>query len=819
MRSHLILALGLSAALAVGSARADSGYLNHVVFDNSLSPGSAFDTEGFSVKPSVLENVSGRLPVATDHFVTPPNALRLQWTSQTGGDWQTAVRAPAHYGRNFTYEGDTLSFWVYSTEGLKPAEAPRFRLLDRTDIGTNTVPLLAKHGALPAGQWVKLSFQVGDFQVMYGSTEDTHFDLSKLSTLYFIQGLDDGKSHILYIDDIQVGPANPAAGQAVPAAPHDLRVNAAERHYDLQWTPAGGAEPFRYQIYRSWDGKEFAPVAIQQGGRHRYEDFTGQVGRTAYYRITAQDQAGRESPASAVASGTTRLFSDDELLTMAQEGCFRYYWEGAHPNSAMAIEITPGNPDLCAMGASGFGVMALITGTERGFVTREQGAERVLKLVRFLSKADRYHGAWPHFLDGRTGRTIAYFGIYDDGADLVETAFMMQGLLTARQYFSRDTAAEKEIRDTITQLWQEVDWAWFRREANSDFLYWHWSPDHGWYISHPLIGWNETLIIYLLAIASPSHPVPASMWHTGFASQGDKAVEYRQGWGRTTQGDHFTNGHSYYGIPLEVGVGSGGDLFFTQFSFLGFDPRGRRDRYTNYFQNNRALSLINRAYCIANPRGYAGYGADCWGLSAGINGGKPIPSDDSGTICISAALGVFPYTPAESMAVLKHLYRDLGDKTWGIYGFYDGFNASTNWYEEVWMGLNQAQIVAGIENHRSGLLWKNFMANPEIQPALNAIGFKPDPAVMVRRSALSVVTDKRQSLMNKVGAADRRRLDEYFTSLRELEQQLDLELQKPAPLAACTIPGKVDETPIGNYAELEGPADWIDRAAADAFDF
>ena len=222
--------------------------------------------------------------------------------------------------------------------------------------------------------------------------------------------------------------------------------------------------------------------------------------------------------------------------------------------------------------------------------------------------------------------------------------------------------------------------------------------------------------------------MPASLYHTGWAGQSAPAVRYRRGWSRTTAGDHYTNGNSYYGHKLDVGLGTGGELFFTQFSFLGFDPRGRRDAYTNYFQNNRALALINRAYCMENARGHAGYGPDCWGLSAGINcgGGRPVPRDDIGTICISAALGAFPYTPEESMAALKHYYRDLGAKTWGIYGFYDSFNPSLNWYEEVWMGLNQAQIVAMIENHRTGLLWKEFMANPEIQPALDAIGFKPD---------------------------------------------------------------------------------------------
>jgi hypothetical protein len=396
----------------------------------------------------------------------------------------------------------------------------------------------------------------------------------------------------------------------------------------------------------------------------------------------------------------------------------------------MALEILPGDENLIALGASGFGVMALIAAVERDFITRDQAVERLLKIVRFLQRADRFHGVWPHFIDGRTGRAWPYFGKYDDGGDLVETAFMIQGLLAARQYFNRDTPEEREIRDSITTLWHEVEWDWHRQTPDGDVLYWHWSPNHGWHISHPLIGWNETMIVYLLAIASPTHAVPASLYYTGWAGQSDFAVKYRQSWSRTTEGDHYANGNSYYGIPLDVGCGNGGELFFAQFSFLGFDPRGKRDRFTNYAVNNRRIALIHQAYSKANPRGRAGYSAECWGRSAGINsgGGRPLPRDDNGTICSSAALGVFPYTPDESMAALKHFYRKLGGKIWGVYGFHDGFNETENWFDEVYMGLNQAQIVVGIENHRTGLLWKHFMANPEIDPMLNAIGFQPDDA-------------------------------------------------------------------------------------------
>jgi len=723
-RLAVAMLVGLNLA---GAARAETFYDRHVFFDNSPADGSYYQSEGMVTPPSKLEMVDYKLPVDTNHFVSPPNSLRLKWTSAVGGHWQMLLKSTGQYGRDLAFEGDTISFWCYSETELSPEESPRIALQDRDDIGSPTITLLQDYGPLPAGKWVHISIPFAHFKPLFGRTDDLTCDPSKLAKVWLDQGLDDGKQHTLYLDDVQIHYRNRVDHQP-PGTPAGLVVKGAERHFDLSWSNNPEGDLLRYQIYRSWDGDKYVPIGIQQGQFNRFVDFVGEPGRKAFYRISALDLSGNESPLSAAVSASTRPFTDDELLDMVQEACFRYYWEAAHPNAGMAIEILPGDPNLVAVGASGFGIMALIAGTERHFITRDQCAERLLKITRFLRKADRFHGAWPHFLDGRTGKIIPYFGKYDDGGDLVETSFLVQGLLTARQYFNRNNATEGEIRHTITELWRGVEWDWYRKSPSSNFLYWHWSPDFGWQISHPLVGWNETMMAYLLAIASPTHPVAASLYHTGWAGQSDFAVRYRQWWSRTTQGDHYTNGNTYYGFKLDVGEGNGGNLFFTQFSFMGFDPRGKRDEYTDYFLNNRNIALINHAYCAENPRRYLGYGADCWGLSDCVNcgGGRPLERDDNGTICCSAALGAFPYTPQESMAALKHFYRVLGNRIWGIYGFHDGFNETENWFDPVWVGLNQAVIVVMIENYRSGVIWKNFMANPEIQPALTAIGFRPD---------------------------------------------------------------------------------------------
>ena len=730
-RKPLLVALAAAGLAVPGLALAQtpmtghSAYDTHVVFDNSETSDFYYRSHASVIAPSALEIKSGKVPVETTIFHTPPNALRLKWTSHEGGDWRISLDASREWV-DFDYAGSDLTFWIYAEEPLTPDASPRI-LAHANGEETAAIHLIGDLAGIPAHQWVKVRLPFAKFTGLVGGTVDHHFDPAHLSDLMIYQGLDDGQPHTVYIDDVRVEDAVTATGTP-PAAPADLTAKGYDRHVDLSWSQEPGVDHFT--IYRSTDDKTFTPIGIQKGHWTRYEDFLGESGKTAQYKISAVDAAGQDSTLSAETRATTRTLSDDELMDMVQEANFRFYWDGAEPNSGMAVESLPGDEHQIAVGSSGFGIMALIVGVDRHFVTRQQGVERMLKIVRFLSRADRFHGVWPHYINGVTGHVMPVFGKYDDGGDLVETSFLMQGLLSARQYFTRDTPDEREIRDTITGFWRTVEYDWYRQRPDSDFLYWHWSPDYGFHINHPLIGWNETMIIYLEAIASPTHAVPPSMYYSGWAGQSATAVKYRQDWSRTTQGDHYANGNTYYGIKLDVGEGADDELFFTHFSFMGFDPRGKRDRYTDYFDNNRNQALIQQAYAVANPRHFADYGDNAWGQSAGAHtsGGRARPADDNGTITIAASLASMPYTPVESMKALKHFYRDLGGKTWGIYGFHDGYNATENWYDELYQGLNQAPSVVMIENYRTGLIWKLFMSNPEIAPALKAIGFTSDAA-------------------------------------------------------------------------------------------
>lgn len=714
--------------LAASGWAALPDYDRHVIYDNSPASGGYFNSEAGVVAPSSFERAGERVPTTTERFVSPPNALKLHWKSASGGAWHAAIKDPGRDWRKLKMQGDVLAFWCWSDTEITAENSPRVTMQDASNNWAPAETLVRGADRLPAKQWVRVKLAMDGRQAIFRDTSDKTFKLEDAVAAIFTQGLDDGAEHTLYVDDFMV--IGSKAQSAALATPGAVTVTGYERHFDVSWQPSKSEEVIAYRIYRSVDGKNFIPIGTQRNAWTRFMDWSGAPGATASYKVTALNCAGDESPLSeASPTATTRAMTDDELLEMVQLACFRYYWEAAHANAGLAPEILPGDQNLLALGGNGFGVMALLVATERQWITRDRAAERLQKILTFLARAPRFHGAWSHFLDGRSGQVIPYFGIYDNGADLVETAFVMQGLLAARQYFDRDTPAERAIRETVTRFWREVEWSWFRKTPDSDFLWWHWSPDHGFHINHPLVGWNESMIIYLLAIASPTYPVPASLYHTGWAGQSELAVRYRRGWSRTTQGDHFVNGNTYYGIRLEVGEGPGAELFFTHFSYLGFDPRGKRDAYTNYFKNNRAIARIAQAYCMANPRGYKGYGPDCWGRSAGVNngGGRPEPRDDNGTINVMAALASMPYTPAESMAALKHFYRDLGDRVWGTFGFHDGFNETWNWFDEDYMALNQAPIVVMIENHRTGLIWKKFMANPEIAPALDRIGFKPDP--------------------------------------------------------------------------------------------
>ena len=427
-------------------------------------------------------------------------------------------------------------------------------------------------------------------------------------------------------------------------------------------------------------------------------------------RRIAEPSKGRASAKTGGAAALAGL-PEDDLLEAVQRQTFRFFVEGSHPVSGLAPDRRASrdepDDDLIGSGGSGFGIMAHIVAVERGWMTREEAVDRIGRMVDVLIKATCYHGAFPHFMNGRTGATIP-FSRKDDGGDIVETSYLVMGLLCARQYFIGDGAAEKRLRQRIGYIWGEVEWNWYT-QGGRKLLYWHWSPNNGWVLDHEIHGWNECLITYVLGASSPRYPIDAQVYHRCFASSRD-----------------YINGRPYYGIELPLGPTLGGPLFFAHYSFCGLDPRGLKDRYADYWEQTLRHVSVNRAHCIANPNGHKGYGEALWGLTASDDPhgyDAHAPDNDNGTISPTAALASYPYAPKEALAVMRHLLAEHGDRAWGRYGFIDALNPSLDWYAETFLAIDQGPIIVMIENHRTELLWRLFMSVPEVQAGLRRLDF------------------------------------------------------------------------------------------------
>jgi hypothetical protein len=403
--------------------------------------------------------------------------------------------------------------------------------------------------------------------------------------------------------------------------------------------------------------------------------------------------------------------ADEALLEAVQRRTFRFFWDAAEPHSGLARDriCRDGPPanDLVASGGSGFGVMAIIVAVERGWVTRGAALERLERALQVLTTATCFHGAFPHFLNGKSGATIP-FTRKDDGGDLVETSLLLMGLLCVREYFDRKDPQEARIRGLVQWLWHDVEWNWYTRDGRP-VLYWHWSATNGWALDLDIRGSNECLITYLLAAAAPRNAIAPEVYHRGYAG-----------------GREFLNGKAYYGIELPLGAPYGGPLYFAHYTYCALDPRGLKDRYADYWQQNLNHVRINHAHCLANPRGHRGYGAACWGLTSSddVDGySQHAPDHDTGTISPTAALSSMPYAPREALAAMRHFLSTHGEKVWGPYGFVDAFCEARDWYADTHLAIDQGPIILMIENFRSGLLWNLFMRAPEIRAGLAALSF------------------------------------------------------------------------------------------------
>ena len=409
--------------------------------------------------------------------------------------------------------------------------------------------------------------------------------------------------------------------------------------------------------------------------------------------------------------------TDNQLFDLIQKQTFNYFWEGAEPNSGMAPErlhmddLYPTSPKhTVTTGGSGFGLMAIVVGIKRGFITKEEALLRFEKIVDFLEKADRFHGAWPHWIDGKTGK-VSPFSEKDNGGDLVETAFLVQGMLTVAEYFKESNKREKALVNKIDKLWREVEWNWYTK--GEDVLYWHWSPEYNWDMNFPVGGYNECLIMYVLAASSPTYPIKPSVYNKGWARNGN-IVSNKQYYDEDLVLDYYEHNES----PI-------GPMFWAHYSYLGLNPKNLSDKYADYWKLVQNQAKIHYKYAVDNPKNYKGYGDSIWGLTSsysikGYKGHRP--GNDFGVVSPTAALASFPYTPKESMKMLRKLYKDH-DSLIGKHGPYDAFSFEHNWYLPRYLAIDQGPIPVMIENYRSSMLWDLFMANKDVKNGLKKLEF------------------------------------------------------------------------------------------------
>lgn len=498
-----------------------------------------------------------------------------------------------------------------------------------------------------------------------------------------------------------------------PAPPtQQLRTYSRQLSVELKWEPIPGSMGYDVQRASTPDGP-FKTLPNKLPQLTIFNDFIGAGGADFYYRIRSiqTNGVGKGLPSdwSDSVEGHSEALNRDGLLTEMQRAGFDYFYLFGHPISGLARASARRDPDVCAIGASGMGFFNLGVGVERGFITRHEGADQALKELTFLSeKAERFHGAFPHFINGRTGKVIP-FTKYDDGADLVETGFLMEGVLFAREYFSSPDPEEVEIRKLADDLWRDVEWDWFVDKTGPiPALIWHWSPHYGWKQNLHIIGFNECQIIYVLALASPTHPIAPRCYWDGWES-GDYGLE-----------------HTEFGIHLDLGSRpvTGPPLFVTHFSYLGLDPHQIWFRGRTYFDQFKDFCRVQVRYAESRSNVYKGYGP-LWGItsSAGPDGYKPFAPGirDTGTLAPTAAIASMPYVPDASIACLLEMYQNYGSELWGPFGFYDSFNLSRNWVSKTYLCIDEGPIAPMIENYRSGMCWKVFMKSKEIPPVLKLL--------------------------------------------------------------------------------------------------
>ncbi len=678
----------------------DATYYDQGLVNVGSLNGSSFE----HTYPPGFPEFNDKVPCSTMAF-EGSTSLKFNYISASSGNWQASINRPGWAVADLTGL-DSVSFYLYSETGLPATALPLIGLRavsksNTSDVNSNFILLSTYNTEVPAGEWVRIKAPLAP---LMSDDENSELDFTQVKAVVFNQSETDNSSRLILIDQI-------AAFKSVENVPavKSLTAIGYDSHAELNWEQP--AEDLTYQVLASYNQGSTWELRGETTDNY-YLDFVPESARnsTATYRVVTVLQGKESAPAQTETS--IRDFSDDELMDMVQRYAFNYFWDGAHQATGMILERSNGSGATAASGATGMGLMAMIVAHEREYRPREVVKDRLLKILAFLENCERHHGAWSHWYNADTYQTQP-FSSDDDGGDIVETSFVAQGLIALRNYFNGSDASSVEIRETADRLWKDIDWDWYRN-GGQNVLYWHWSPNFDFQKNMKVSGWNEALITYIMAASSPTHGIPKAVYDNGWARNGN-----------------MINKRTYYSYEINLSPNWGGPLFWIHYTHLGINPHGLKDQYADYWEENLNTAQIHYAYAMDNPLGYLNYGENCWGLTAsddpyGYTAHKPM-DNDNGTISPTAALASMPYTPDASMRALKYFYRERGADIFGKYGPFDAFNDDLDWISGSYLGIDQGPIVVMLENHRTGLLWKNVMKDADVQSGLEELGFQYNP--------------------------------------------------------------------------------------------
>ncbi len=651
--------------------------------------------------PPGLPQYNDKVPCSTLAY-KGSTSLKFNYTSSPDGNWKVSIHR-ADWTRVDITAMDSISFYVFATVQIPASALPMIGLKAIKKAGSGEISsklyrLSDYNGDVPVGKWTRITFPLNTITT---DNDNIEMNFSNVIAIIFNQSETNNVSRTLRIDEITVFKRL----EVIPVV-SNLTANGYDSHAELSWSVP--LPHLSYRIYASFTNGSSYELRAETTDSV-YPDFVPAAGRnsTVLYRVVTSLQGRESQPVETPA--TLRDYSDEELLDMVQKYTFRYFWEGAHKATGMALERSDGDGLTAASGATGMGLMAMIVAHEREYEPGEKIKDRIISILNFLDACDRYHGAWSHWYNANTGHTIP-FSTYDNGGDIVETSYVVQALIALKNYFNGQDLKSTQIREKADLLWKGVDWNWYRQEGQN-VLYWHWSPDYNFQMNMKVTGWNECLITYVMAASSPSHGIPSEVYNQGWAGNGS-----------------IVNKRTYYNHEISLSPDWGGPLFWIHYSHLGLDPRNLKDQYADYWKEHVNTVKIHHAYAVANPSEWENYSEKCWGLTAsddpyGYTAHQPV-SNDNGTISPTAALSSIPYRPDEAIKALKYFYRERGRDLFGKYGFYDAVNDELHWVKKAYLGIDQGPIIIMIENYRTALLWNHFMMDADIISGLEELGIQ-----------------------------------------------------------------------------------------------